>query len=77
MSVFEDMFQQIKHRICLTHLYANFKKKFGGGVLVRYLLMGTTKATYFQAWEKKDEWAKATRQEIMVLAYGSTYQAMV
>lgn len=53
MSVFEDMFEQIEHRICLKHLYVNFKNKFGVGAAVRNLLMGTFKATYFQVWEKK------------------------
>ena len=32
----------------LEHLYANFKKKFGGGTLIRDLMMGAAKATYFQ-----------------------------
>ncbi|XP_058756954.1 uncharacterized protein LOC131630180 [Vicia villosa] len=53
VSVFEEMFEQIEHRVCLRHLYANFKKKFGGGAAIRDLLMGAAKATYFQAWEKK------------------------
>lgn len=53
MSVFEEIFEQINHRICLRHLRSNFKKKFGGGAAIRNLLMGVAKATYFQAWEKK------------------------
>jgi hypothetical protein len=53
MSVFEEMFESIEHRLCLRHLYANFKKKFGGGTLIRDLMMGAAKATYFQAWKAK------------------------
>ncbi|XP_058751002.1 uncharacterized protein LOC131624021 [Vicia villosa] len=53
VSVFEEMFEQNEHRVCLRHLYANFKKKFGGGAAIRDLLMGAANATYFQAWEKK------------------------
>jgi hypothetical protein len=39
--------------LLLRHLYANFKKKFGGGALIRDLMMGAAKATYIQAWESK------------------------
>jgi hypothetical protein len=53
MQVFEEMFERLEHRLCLRHLYANFKKKFGGGTRIRDLMMGAAKATYFQAWEAK------------------------
>lgn len=43
----------MEHRFCLRHLYGNFKKKFGGGTLLRDLKMGAAKATYFKAWEDK------------------------
>ncbi|WJX14327.1 hypothetical protein P8452_04607 [Trifolium repens] len=46
VAVFEEMFQRVEHRLCLRHLYANFKKKFGGGTLIRDLMMGAAKATY-------------------------------
>jgi hypothetical protein len=51
--VFDEMFDTVEHRLCLRHLYANFKKKFGGGSLIRDLMMGAAKATYYQAWEAK------------------------
>jgi hypothetical protein len=51
--VFEEMFQRVEHRLCLRHLYANFKKRFSGGTLIRDLVMGVAKATYYQAWEAK------------------------
>jgi hypothetical protein len=47
------MEERIEHRLCLRHLYANFKKKFGGGAQIRDLMMGAAKATYVQAWEHK------------------------
>lgn len=52
-AVFEEMFERIEHILCLRHLYANFKKRFGGGTAIRDLMMGAAKATYIQAWEKK------------------------
>ncbi|GAU45522.1 hypothetical protein TSUD_186790 [Trifolium subterraneum] len=53
VAVFEEMFERVEHRLCLRHLYANFKKRFGGGTLIRDLMMGAAKATYYQAWEAK------------------------
>jgi hypothetical protein len=46
------MEESIEHRLCLRHLYANFKK-FGGRALIGDLMMGAAKATYIQAWEHK------------------------
>ncbi|XP_058742157.1 uncharacterized protein LOC131614611 [Vicia villosa] len=48
----KEMFDRIEHRLCLRHLYANFKK-FGGGTLIRDLMMGASKATYHQGWVQK------------------------
>ncbi|KAK2456219.1 hypothetical protein QL285_003603 [Trifolium repens] len=53
MQVYEEMFDRVEHRLCLRHLYANFKKKFGGGTLIRDLMMGAAKAIYIQAWQVK------------------------
>jgi len=53
MSVFEEMFESIEHRVCLRDLYANFKKKFGGGTLIRDLMMGAAKTTYYQGRKLK------------------------
>ncbi|XP_039682969.1 uncharacterized protein [Medicago truncatula] len=59
LSVFDEMFDSIDHRLCLRHLYANFEKKFGGGSQIRDLMMGAAKATYYQAWlEKMNELKK-------------------
>ncbi|XP_057436122.1 uncharacterized protein LOC130728622 [Lotus japonicus] len=54
MEVFkEDMLQGVEHRLCVRHLYANMKTKFGGGVLLRDLMMAAAKATYEVAWKEK------------------------
>lgn len=47
VNVFEEMFERIEHRLCLRNLYANFKKKFGGGTSIRDIMMGETKVTYY------------------------------
>ncbi|XP_014494665.1 uncharacterized protein LOC106756666 [Vigna radiata var. radiata] len=46
MSVFDDILNGVEHRLCLRHLYNNFKKKLGGGLVIRDLMMGAAKATY-------------------------------
>ncbi|KAK7313889.1 hypothetical protein VNO77_39093 [Canavalia gladiata] len=53
IPVFEEMVQGVEHRFCLRHLYNNFKKKFGGGTMIRDLMMGAAKCTYIEAWEDK------------------------
>ncbi|XP_058783089.1 uncharacterized protein LOC131657741 [Vicia villosa] len=53
VAVFDELSNRIEHRLCLRHLYANFKKRFGGGALIRDLMMGAAKATYYQAWVTK------------------------
>lgn len=45
VQVFEEKCPTFEHMYCLRHLYANFKKKFGGGTLFRDLLMDATKET--------------------------------
>jgi len=49
MQVFDEILHGVEHRFCLRHLYNNYKKKFGGGVMIRKLMMGAAKATYYQA----------------------------
>src|SRR4051812_11816715 len=53
VNVFEEDYPEFEHRFCLRHLYANFKKRFGGGTLYRDLMMAAAKATYFEAHEAK------------------------
>lgn len=53
-----------ENRFCLRHLYQNFKNFFGGGTLLRDLMMGAAKATYVQAHDwvmttvDKNAWCK-------------------
>ena len=53
MATFEELLEGSEHRFCLRHLYSNFKKKFGGGIVIRDLMMGAAKATYEEAWTEK------------------------
>jgi len=55
MTVFDKILNGVEHRFYLRHLYSNFKKKFGGGVVIRDLMMGAAKATFYAAWEKMGE----------------------
>jgi len=52
MIVFDEILDRVKHRFYLRHLYSNFRKKFGGGVVIRDLMMGATKATFYVGWKK-------------------------
>jgi len=36
-------------------MYSNFKKKFGGGIVIRDLIMGATKTTLYARWKKRGE----------------------
>ncbi|XP_047178286.1 uncharacterized protein LOC124845263 [Vigna umbellata] len=53
MTTFYDILNGVEHRLCLRHLYNNYKKKFGGGLLIRDLMMRAAKETYIQEWGKK------------------------
>ncbi|KAI5443105.1 hypothetical protein KIW84_011948 [Lathyrus oleraceus] len=53
IHVFEEMFERVEHIFYLRNLYANFKKKFGGGTKTIDLLMAVAKATYIQGWDVK------------------------
>ncbi|WVZ07385.1 hypothetical protein V8G54_020731 [Vigna mungo] len=50
MTVFDELMDGVEHRLCLRHLYNNFKKD---------LMMGAAKATYEKEWEKKTGELKA------------------
>jgi len=56
MTIFDEILEGVEHRFCLRHLY--YKNKFGGGVVIRDLMMGAAKATFYQAWEKMGELKK-------------------
>jgi len=52
ITVFDEILNGVEHCFCLRHLYNNFKKKFGGGVVIRDLMMGVAKATFYAGWGK-------------------------
>jgi len=47
MTVFDEILNMVEHRFCLRNLYSNFKKKFSGGVVIKDLMMGAAKATFY------------------------------
>ncbi|XP_028800388.1 uncharacterized protein LOC114755691 [Neltuma alba] len=51
VQAFEELLEGAEHRYCVRHLYANIKAKYGGGTLVRDLVIHAAKATYPPAWE--------------------------
>lgn len=53
VQVFEEEYSGFEHGFYLRHLYANLKKKFGGGTLYRNLMMASSKDNYFEAHESK------------------------
>lgn len=63
IPTFDKFPECVEHRFCLRHLYNNFKKKFGGGTLLKELMMGAAKATYFEAWEQKMQQIKKFDQK--------------
>ena len=52
-QVFEEMMPGVEHKFCLRHLYANCKKAYGGGTLLRDLIQSTAKATYVEESERR------------------------
>ncbi|RYR18209.1 hypothetical protein Ahy_B03g062831 isoform A [Arachis hypogaea] len=44
--VFVEMVLSVEYRLYLRHLYANCKKAYGGGTILRYLILSIAKATY-------------------------------
>ncbi|XP_029129899.1 uncharacterized protein LOC114916709 [Cajanus cajan] len=63
VQMFEEMMEGVEHRLCLRHLYENFKKKFGGGTMIRDLMMAAAKATYEEAWRGKMNELKALNKK--------------
>ncbi|RYR18127.1 hypothetical protein Ahy_B03g062755 [Arachis hypogaea] len=53
MQVFQEMMPALEHRLCLRHLYVNCKKAYGGGTVLRDLILSIAKATYVEEWERR------------------------
>ncbi|XP_052734198.1 uncharacterized protein LOC128196726 [Vigna angularis] len=48
----QELLPRAEQRYCLRHLYANFRKRFGGQVL-KNLMWSAATTTYPQAWERE------------------------
>jgi len=53
MIVFHENLNGVEHQFCLRHLHSNFKKKFGGGVVIRDIMMRPAKANFYTGWKIK------------------------
>ncbi|XP_020971854.1 uncharacterized protein LOC110268988 [Arachis ipaensis] len=53
MQIFQEALPTLEHRLCLRHLYANCKKAYGGGTVLRDLILSIAKATYVKEWERR------------------------
>ena len=65
MQVFDELLHGVEYRFCLRYLYSNCKKRFGGGIVIRNLMMATAKATYYHGWEANMEKLKKVNQEVV------------
>ncbi|RYR43247.1 hypothetical protein Ahy_A08g039672 [Arachis hypogaea] len=53
MQVSQEMMPSLEYRLCLRHLYANCKKAYGAGTILRDLILSIAKATYVEEWERR------------------------
>ncbi|WOL00674.1 hypothetical protein Cni_G09387 [Canna indica] len=63
LPVFDELLHGVEHRFCLRHLYNNFKKKFGAGLMMKTLMHGAANATFAGAHREKMEQIKAIYKE--------------
>jgi len=52
MPTIQELLPGVEQRFCMHHLYANFRKKFGGKKL-KNLMSRVAVSTYPQAWERE------------------------
>jgi len=52
MPAIQELLPGAEQRFCMRHLYANFRKKFGGKKL-KNLMWRAAVSTYPQAWERE------------------------
>ncbi|KAI5418899.1 hypothetical protein KIW84_043210 [Lathyrus oleraceus] len=69
VQVFEEEYSGFEHGFYLRHLYANLKKKFGGGTLYRNLMMASSKDDYFEAHESKIIMTKGVKRRFKKNTY--------
>ncbi|XP_050254861.1 uncharacterized protein LOC126700702 [Quercus robur] len=51
MPTFEELMPGVDHRLCVRHLYNNFKKKYPG-LILRDIFWRIATATYYKQWDK-------------------------
>ncbi|XP_028771738.1 uncharacterized protein LOC114728961 [Neltuma alba] len=52
VQAFGELLEGVEHRYCVRHLYANIKSRYGGGTVIRDLVIRAAKATYPPAWKE-------------------------
>ncbi|KAH1202488.1 hypothetical protein GmHk_17G048943 [Glycine max] len=60
----KELLPVFEHRVCVRHVYANMKKYFGGGVVLRDKMLAACKATYIGDWEQKMIMLKHVSKEV-------------
>lgn len=53
MPALHDLLEVFEHRTCVRHVYANMKKKYGGGTVLRDRMPASCKAAYYASWQKR------------------------
>ncbi|WOL00758.1 hypothetical protein Cni_G09471 [Canna indica] len=48
-----EKYPRIEHRLCVRHIYANMKRKYGGVTILRDRMLACSKTTYFATWERE------------------------
>ena len=64
MSAIQDLLPTAKHRFCMRHLYANFRKRFSGQKL-KILMWKVVRSTHPAVWER----VMLTIKELNIDAY--------
>ncbi|XP_028779040.1 uncharacterized protein LOC114735508 [Neltuma alba] len=59
VPTFEELLEGAEHRFCVRHLYSNIKVKYGGGTLIRDLVLRAAKATVQSDWRDRMNELKA------------------
>ena len=52
IPTFEELLSGVDHRLCVRHLYNNFKKKHLG-LILRDIFWRTATATYYKQWDRE------------------------
>ena len=53
MPALQSLLEVYEHRVCVRHVYANMRKYYGGGAILRDRMLAACKATYYNLWVKR------------------------